>query len=300
VQQWSRAQRRWRRRSTLAGLDDLRRRWDDPDVGLLPFDEASRRLGAASRSYRGIQEIPVERIVGSVNRTDDFDRDFRPRRELSRARLQQLRDAAADGGLPAISVFEVGGAYFVEDGHHRVALARQQGADFIDAQVTSLLTDYEIGPDVDVCQLLHTEQQRQTLEATGLSVARPDAVIQFTLLEGYPELRELIDAYGYAWCRDHGELRPQAEIAASWHDTVYRPGLEAVRRADLPRRAASWHSTEADLVLWVYQIRRELRAHDPEVTFDQAAHHARGVNLGYLRKRHHLRDGSAPLPRRLP
>lgn len=273
-------------------------RWDDPAMGLLPFDEASRRLGAASRSYRGIHEIPVERIVGSVNRSGDFDRDFRPRHALSRARLEQLRAAATQGGLPAIVVFEVGGAYFVEDGHHRVALARQQGADFIDAQVTSLLTDYVIGPEVDVCQLLHTEQQRRTLEETGLAAARPEAMIQFTLLEGYPELREVVDAYGHAWCRDHGELRPQVEIAASWHDTIYRPGLEAVRRADLPQIFASWHSTDADLFLWIYQIRRELRAHDPEVTFDQAAQHARGINLGHLRKRHHLRDGSAPLPRR--
>lgn len=267
-------------------------------MGLLPFDEASRRLSAATRSYRGIQEIPVDRIVGSVNRSDDFDRDFRPRRPQSRARLEQLPSAAAGGALPAIVVFEVGGGYFVEDGHHRVALARQQGADFIDAQVTSLLTDYEVGPDVDVCQLLHTEQQRWMLEETGLAAARPAAVIQFTLLEGYPELREVVDAYGYAWCRQRGELRPQVEIAASWHDTVYQPGLDAVRRADLPKVSASWHSTDADLFLWVYQIRRELRAHDPQVDFDQAAHHARGVNLGYLRKRHHLRDGSAPLPRR--
>jgi hypothetical protein len=266
-------------------------------MGLLPFDETTRRLSAATRSYRGIQEIPVERIVGSVNRGDDFDRDFRPRRRLSGARLDQLRSAAA-GGLPAITVFEVGGAYFVEDGHHRVALAREQGADFIDAQVTSLLTDYVVGPEVDVCQLLHTEQQRRTLEETGLSVARPEAVIQFTLLEGYPELREVIDAYGYAWCREQGELRPQVEIAGSWHDTIYQPGLAAVYRADLPRMFASWHPTDGDLFLWVYQVRRELRAHDPEVDFDQAAHHARGVNLGYLRKRHHLRDGSIPLARR--
>ena len=267
-------------------------------MGLLPFDEASRRLSAATRSYRGIQSIPVDRIVGSVNRSEDFDRDFRPRRPLSRARLDQLRNAAAEGGLPAIVVYEVGGGYFVEDGHHRVALARQQGADFIDAQVTSLLTDYKVGPEVDVCQLLHTEQQRRTLEETGLAAARPEAVIQFTLLEGYPQLREVVDAYGYAWCRERGELRPQVEIAASWHDTVFQPGLDAVRRADLPRMFASWHSTDADLFLWVYQIRRELRAYDPDVDFDDAARHAHSVHLGYRVRRHHLRDGSAPLPRR--
>ena len=43
-----------------------------------------------------------------------------------------LRAAFPDGVMPAITVFEVGGAHFVEDGHHRVALARD--ADFIDAE----------------------------------------------------------------------------------------------------------------------------------------------------------------------
>ena len=214
-------------------------------MSLLRLDEASRRLRAATRAYRGIQEIPIERIVGSVDRSDDFDRDFRPRRALSRGRLDQLRTAAADGGLPAIVVFEVGGAYFVEDGHHRVALAREQGADFIDAQVTSLLTEYEIGPDVDVCQLIHTEQQRWLLDETGLAVARPEAVIQFTLLDGYTQLRDIIDAYGYLLCRRAGRpvdaVGGRRELAR--HRLPARPGggpargsAAAVRLVALDRR----------------------------------------------------------------
>jgi hypothetical protein len=87
------------------------------------------------------------------------------------------------------------------------------------------------------------------------------------------------------------------EVAASWYDTVYQRGLEAVRRAGLPRLYESWHSTEADLFLWVYQLRRDLRAKDAGVDF-AAARHARGLHLGYRRKRHHLRDGGTPLQRR--
>jgi hypothetical protein len=98
--------------------------------------------------------------VGSVDRSADFGRDFRPRRGLSRSRLASLRSAIRDGAMPAISVFEVGGAYFVEDGHHRVALARERRAEYIDAEVTRLQTNYEVDPDVDVCRLVHTEQQR--------------------------------------------------------------------------------------------------------------------------------------------
>ena len=267
-------------------------------VGLIPFDEASRRLRVSGQSYLGVREIPIERIVGSVDRSADFDRDFKPRRGLSRSRLAGLRSAFRDAEMPAIEVFEVGGAYFIEDGHHRVALARERRADFIDAEVTRLQTNYEIGPDVDVCQLVHTEQQRVLLEESGLDRARPDAIIEFTLLDGYTQLREIIKAHGYDLARRRGVLPAPAEVAADWYDTVFRPGVDAVRRASLPELYASWHSTDADLFLWVYQLRRDLRGHDATIDFDAAARHASQLNLGRRRKRDHLRDGSRPLPHR--
>jgi hypothetical protein len=267
-------------------------------MSLLPFAEASRRLQAAARTYRGIQQIPLAAIIGSVDRVEDFDRHFHPRRAVSRRRMDQLRAASAVGALPAIVAFEVGGAYFVEDGHHRVALAREQGAEFIDAEVTSLITDYVVEPGVDVCQLLHTEQHQRLLDETGLARVRPDADIQFTLLDGYTQLRDVIHAYGYELSRERGTLLSPDDVAASWYDTVYRPGIDAVDRADLPRLYASWRATDGDLFLWVYQLRRDLRAHDAHLDFDAAAQHARGIHLGYARKRHHLREGRRPLPRR--
>ena len=267
-------------------------------MDLIPFDEASRRLSVSGQSYLGIQEIPVERIVGSVDRSADFGRDFKPRRRLSRSRLANLRSAFGDGPMPAIDVFEVGGAYFVEDGHHRVALARERNADFIDAEVTRLRTNYEIGPDVDICQLVHTEQQRLLLDESGLSRARPDAVIEFTLLDGYTQLRDIIKAYGYELARGRGELPTPEEVGADWYDTVYLPGVEAVRRAGLFELYESWFPTDADMFLWVYQLRRDLRGHDATIDFDAAALHARDVNLGWRRKRYHLRESPRPLPRR--
>jgi hypothetical protein len=267
-------------------------------MSLLEFEEASRRLRAAARSYRGIQPVPLDRIVGSVDRSEEFDRSFRVRGALSRHRLDALRAAAVDTALPPIVVFEIGGAYFVEDGHHRVALAREQGVAYIDAEVTSLITDYVVDPDVDVCRLMHTEQHERLLEDTGLARARPDADIRFTLLDGYTQLRDVIDAFGYRLSRERGALLSADAIAGRWYDSEYLPALEAIRRADLPQLYASWRSTDGDLFLWVYQLRRDLRAHDNTIDFDAAATHARGIHLGYTRKRHHLREGRTPLPRR--
>jgi hypothetical protein len=148
-------------------------------MGLVPLDEVRRRLRIVGQSYAGVRPVPLERIVGSVDRSADFGPGFRARRSLSRSRLAALRAAFPHGDMPAIEVYEVGGLFFVSDGHHRVALAHERGAEFLDAEFTRLHTNYALPPDVDVGQLVHTEQQRMLLDESGLARSRPDAVIEF-------------------------------------------------------------------------------------------------------------------------
>lgn len=266
-------------------------------TAMLPFDETARRLRVAGPTDDGVQAIPVALIVGSVGRSRDLDSRFRGRHALSSARLRALREAFPDGDFPAIDVFEIGGAYFVEDGHHRVALALERHAEFVDAHVTRLNTDYAIEPGADVAQLVHTEQQRLLLEESGLSGSDPDVRIQFTLLDGYTQTREILKAHGYDLARRRGCLPTAAEVGADWYSSVYRPAVAAARRAGLPALYASWNSTDGDLFLWLYQIRRDMQAHDPGADFDDAARVARSIDLGRRRRRYHLQNGRQPLRR---
>ena len=48
---------------------------------LLPLGEVTDRLRILGQSYAGMRTIPVDRIVGSVDRSVDFDRYFKPRRK---------------------------------------------------------------------------------------------------------------------------------------------------------------------------------------------------------------------------
>jgi hypothetical protein len=266
-------------------------------VELVPLDEVRSRLRIVAQRYLGVHAIPVERIVGSLDRSQDFTRDFRPRRPASKARLQRLRDAFPAGDMPPIEVMEAGGAYFVSDGHHRVALARERGMEFVDAEVVRLETNYEIPPDVDACVLVHTEQQRRLMEESGLARARPGVVIEFALPRGYPELLETIKAHGHDMARERGGALPSAEeVAADWHDTVWRPGVEALRRAGLPD--AFPYKTEADLFLWVYERRRDLRAFHAGADFDDAARFALDEGVGRRVVRELRRETARPLPRR--
>jgi hypothetical protein len=262
-------------------------------VGLVPLDEVRRRLRITGQSYAGVREVPLDRIVGSVDRSEDYTRDFRPRRSLSRSRLAGLRTAFPDGAFPPIDVFEVGGLYFISDGHHRVALAHERGIEFVDADVTVLHTNYALPPDVDVGQLIHTEQQRLLMEESALGRARPDAVIEFARPRGYPELLEVIKAHGFDLARRLGALPPAEDVAADWYDGVYLPGLAAVRRAGLVE--AHPYKNEADLFLWAYERRRDLRVFDPSVNWDDAAAHMAREGVGRRERRVIESEAAQPL-----
>jgi hypothetical protein len=115
---------------------------------LAPYRAA--RMGSVwTVSYRGVRSVPIDRIVGSVDRVDDFDRGFRPRKRHIAGRWQRVARAYTDGrDLPPVQLFEVGGYYYVEDGHHRISVARAYGQQFIDAEITATATSGTSGAAV--------------------------------------------------------------------------------------------------------------------------------------------------------
>ena len=129
------------RRRAVAGRVGywLRRR---PDLWpLQSLDQVVSALGRRGERHLGLQTIPLDTIVGTLDPRRDFDRRFRPASNRLRARWVHLALAQRRGeALPPIEVYRVGGCYFVEDGHHRVSIARVTGQKVIDAYVTEVLT----------------------------------------------------------------------------------------------------------------------------------------------------------------
>jgi hypothetical protein len=126
-----------RRRRRVALARRLRRRPAD-ELAYLPVDAGWAAI--AQRRRLGVQAIPIDSIVGTVDRRKAvaFDRSFRPPR-WSQGRWTQMCIAARRGTpLPPISVYRAGREHFVRDGHHRVSVARALGADSIDAEVVEL------------------------------------------------------------------------------------------------------------------------------------------------------------------
>jgi hypothetical protein len=236
---------------------------------LLSLREVTGHLRILGEHYVGLREIPIDKIVGSVDRSIDFDRFFRTRRRDLQRRLDALQTAFGDRPLPPITVYEAGGLYFVVDGHHRVALRRRQGGAFIDAEVTRLRTSHRLHPGVDVLDLVHTEQHRRFKERTNLKEVAPGAVIEFSRPIGYGELLQVIQAHAFELSESRGELVTLAEATRDWYATSWLPALAAIDSTGL-RRAYDF-KTDGDRYLWTHQKLRELRATDRRATWDDAA-----------------------------
>jgi hypothetical protein len=236
---------------------------------LLGLREVTSRLRVLGEHYVGMREVSVDQIVGSVDRSVDFDRFFRTGRRDLRRRIDALREAFADRPMPAISVYEAGGLYFVSDGHHRVALARQDGAVFIDAEVIRIETSHRLHPDVDVLELVHTEQHRRFKERTRLTDVAPGAIIEFSRPIGYGELVQVIEAHAYKLSESRGGLLSLPDAAGDWYTSSWLPALEAIESTGL-RRAYDF-KTDGDRYLWTYRTLQEMRATNARATWEDAA-----------------------------
>jgi hypothetical protein len=104
---------------------------------LLAFDEVGKGYLAHNRRRLGLRDVELSKIVGSVGRHDAFDRSFMPTKASLEERWKRVDRAFHYGlDLPAVRLYKVGDSYFVEDGNHRVSVARYQGLEVIEAEVT--------------------------------------------------------------------------------------------------------------------------------------------------------------------
>ncbi|WP_026422328.1 ParB N-terminal domain-containing protein [Actinokineospora inagensis] len=248
---------RARRRQVLARLGAwLRREPDDVNI-MLPFDEVVAVLGRAGERRLGSRVVALDSIVGSVDRSREFDRRFRPTSARSRHRWERLARASRRGeSTPPIEVYRVGELHFVVDGHHRVSVAHALGLDSIDAVVTEIVTRL---PADGICyrgDLITKDFHRIFLDRVPLDPARRARV---TLSDpwAYAELSEAVEAWGYRLMQDSRTFLDRATVAHRWFDEEFVPVVDMVHQAGI-----STTRTDAESYLWVIGERyRLLRSH---------------------------------------
>src|ERR671934_500601 len=139
------------------------------DDALLSFDEVRKQLRVRGQYDRGFQEVPVEKIVGSVSRYRDFDRAFLPRNVWNRGKWESVDRAQLLGiVLPPVELYKIGETYFVKDGNQRVSVARETGQAVVDAKVIELETPVPVSSTEDILTLLRDREALDFYERTGI------------------------------------------------------------------------------------------------------------------------------------
>jgi hypothetical protein len=272
------------------------------DCGPLPeLAWLSRQLHLGPPVAEGTDTVPVAQIVGSVQRGRDFDACWHPVQDRLAKILDEIQAAAPSSLDEPIDVIRVDRAYFVSDGHKRVALARRTGREFIDARVSHSATSFAVTPDLDEDAIFRTAREYEFRRHSGLAEALPDVRFALTDIDGYGELYSAVREHAFTMSERVGRIVPWPEVARDWYESDFIPTVAKAREhvggllsrstdADvylaINRQRLAWWGTECDDV--------ECAAH--QLMKERRLLSARSGGLSGLLRRSHSDDGpNAPL-----
>ena len=246
-------------------------------LDLLPYDEISTKLRAVSQTDRGLQQVPLKDIVGSVSRLQDFDRNFLPLRDDDIYRWAGVKTAMTSPhstGVPPISLYQIGDAYFVLDGNHRVSIAKEMGMETIEAYVTEIKTKVPISSNLTSDELILKTAYVNFLEDTQIDHFLPGVDFSLHLVENYPLLKEHITVHQYYMGIENKRPVSFEEAALHWFDTIYSPVITIIESSGLHH--AFRDLTLTDLYLWLLDQQNTLQEDlgidvRPENVLDYAA-----------------------------
>lgn len=225
---------------------------------LLPYYEVREQLPFSGQRDLGMQTIPVDKIVGSVGRYQDFDRIFLPTQRHTSQRWVSIRTAHyEEKPLPPIEAYKIGDVYFVRDGNHRVSVARERDQSFIDAYITEIDVPIQLTPETELDDLVRQKEYAQFMAQTGLAKLRPDVNLELTLSGEYGRILNHIQTHRYYLGLEEKRDVLWSEAVASWYDNVYLPLVAAILEHDLDR--AFPKNTVTDLYWWVSEYQWLLR-----------------------------------------
>jgi hypothetical protein len=224
---------RERRRRALARLVSRVRLEADDVSNMLPFEEVVSALGATSRTKIGERVIPLDAIVGTVDRRqDEFDRSFRPS-PGARGRWERIAEARKRGeAMPPIDVFQIGDVYFVQDGHHRVSVARAMGDKDIDANVTQVRTKIGAERDLRLRDLPLKAHERVFHERVPLPASARER-IQLSDEWRYAQLASHVESWAYRASLERERTLSRPEMALTWFREEYEPLVAMLRETGL-------------------------------------------------------------------
>jgi len=231
---------------------------------ILPFEEVVEALGRVGEHYLGHRVVDLDCIVGTVDRTREFDRSFRPLSRRVRGRWERIAAAQRRGeSMPPISLYKIEDLYFVRDGHHRVSVARSLGRQDIDATVTEVQTRVGMAGDIRLTDLPLKGHERLFSERVPLSSEERAQVVLSDPWQ-YAPLAEGVEAWGFRVMQERLAFMDRGEVARTWFTEEYAPVVQMLSDGGY----LTAPETEADAYMRVASQRyRLLRTHQwtPEI-----------------------------------
>jgi hypothetical protein len=161
--------------------------------------------------------------------------------------------------LPPVTLYELGGVYFVRDGNHRISVAKRLGVQYIDAEVTSLASRISLHPDMTRQQIKESIiefERKEFYGETGLDKLRPRGKLVFSETGRYREILEHIQTYRNCLQEMRQEDVSFEEGTLTWYDEFFFPVVTVVEEERVLRRFPG--RTAADLYLWIVKHQQEM------------------------------------------
>ena len=220
---------------------------------LLSFNDVKKLLKPQNEVYMGMQVIPIDMIVGSEGRYHDFTNRFLPKGEYLRQRWESVDKAhLTDIILPAITLYELGGLYFVRDGNHRVSVAKAQGATAIDAEVISLHSEIRLKPGLsrnEIEKEVINYEKRVFYSETNFGDITDCWDMNFTSPGGYDVIYNHILVHKYFINEKQTTEIPFQDAVLSWYRNVYTPVIAIINKNNMLKSFKK--RTTSDMYVWI-------------------------------------------------
>ena len=189
------------------------------------FAQEQKKEDAFSRRDHGVHSVPLVQIMGSVGRYRDFDGQFRLVKGRPSERLKNIRELMRRGTpLPPVKLYQIKNEYFVLDGNHRVAAAKERGYENIEAHILEFL------PSRNSLENILYREKIKFRDKTGLH-----DFIEVSKVGKYGYLLQQIAEHRKHLEESQGEKYSFADAAQDWHKTIYTPLARIIENSHLTR-----------------------------------------------------------------
>ncbi|WP_457552713.1 Lrp/AsnC ligand binding domain-containing protein [Desulfobacula sp.] len=206
---------------------------NDPQNHVSSFNEQQAQEEDVQFIDHGVTTVSLDHIIGSVGKYYDFDSQFKPKKYVSGKRFLDIKKAMREGkNLPPIKLYQIRNDYYVLDGNHRVAAAKELGRLDIKSKVIELLSAKKT-----LENLLYLEKKKFHKE-TGLSQN-----IDLTEVGKYNFLEKQIKKHQHHLTNISGSETDVKKAAQDWYNTIYTPLITLINNGNLvkyfPKRSVA-------------------------------------------------------------